>query len=160
LYLEERRHRQLLLRCPGPVRPRPGAEPVPEIRVFPATEQQMEARRIRALRAVGEGDRREPDRRPALRYNRVRWRHLHVPQIAWHAIRQRAGSTSSSRTGAARPWVVCLVALWALGLVRPAHSAMGSTDPAIHLQISPRICTLTEKDKECATPVHAQWQSA
>ena len=32
-------------------------------------------------------------------------------------------------------------------------------DEAIRLEISPRICTLTGNDKQCETPVHAQWRS-
>jgi hypothetical protein len=32
-------------------------------------------------------------------------------------------------------------------------------DEAIQLEISPRICTLTGNDKQCETPVHAQWRS-
>ena len=38
-------------------------------------------------------------------------------------------------------------------------SARGSADEDIHLEISPRICTLTGNDKQCSTPVHAQWRS-
>jgi hypothetical protein len=30
-------------------------------------------------------------------------------------------------------------------------------DDAIHLELSPRICTLASKDKQCQTEVHAQW---
>lgn len=33
------------------------------------------------------------------------------------------------------------------------------TDADIKLEISPRICTLTGNDKQCATPVRAQWRS-
>ena len=29
----------------------------------------------------------------------------------------------------------------------------------IHLELSPRICTLGAKDKQCQTEVHAQWSS-
>jgi len=32
-------------------------------------------------------------------------------------------------------------------------------DEAIRLEISPRICTLAGNDKQCVTPVHAQWRS-
>jgi hypothetical protein len=38
-------------------------------------------------------------------------------------------------------------------------SARGPSDEDIHLEISPRICTLTGNDKQCSTPVHAQWRS-
>jgi len=37
---------------------------------------------------------------------------------------------------------------------------MAPTDANIQLQISPRICTLTGGDKQCETPVHAQWRSS
>jgi hypothetical protein len=37
---------------------------------------------------------------------------------------------------------------------------MGPADKDIRLEISPRICTLTGKDKECETAVHAQWRSS
>ena len=40
------------------------------------------------------------------------------------------------------------------------YSAMGPSDGNIQLQISPRICTLTGRDKQCETPVHAQWRSS
>jgi len=38
-------------------------------------------------------------------------------------------------------------------------SAGGPSDEDIHLEISPRICTLTGNDKQCSIPVHAQWRS-
>jgi hypothetical protein len=38
-------------------------------------------------------------------------------------------------------------------------SGSGPSDADIHLEISPRICTLTGNDKQCSTPVHAQWRS-
>lgn len=41
-----------------------------------------------------------------------------------------------------------------------AHAAISPPDPNIQLRISPRICTLTAKDTQCETPVHAQWRSA
>lgn len=34
-----------------------------------------------------------------------------------------------------------------------------AAENGIRLQISPRICTLTGNDKQCATPVRAQWRS-
>jgi hypothetical protein len=40
-----------------------------------------------------------------------------------------------------------------------AQAAIGPKDESIQLVISPRICTLTGKDKECQTPVRAQWKS-
>jgi hypothetical protein len=41
-----------------------------------------------------------------------------------------------------------------------AHSAMAPPDENIQLQISPRICILTGRDKQCVTPVHARWRSS
>ncbi len=46
-------------------------------------------------------------------------------------------------------------------LVMPqARAAAGAAQETIRLEISPRICTLAEKDKQCETPVHAQWRSS
>jgi hypothetical protein len=39
------------------------------------------------------------------------------------------------------------------------YSAIGPSDENIQLQISPRICTLTGRDTQCVTPVHAQWRA-
>jgi Protein of unknown function (DUF3019) len=36
---------------------------------------------------------------------------------------------------------------------------MSPRDEDIKLVISPRICVLASSDKQCETPVHAQWQS-
>jgi hypothetical protein len=47
-----------------------------------------------------------------------------------------------------------------LSVAQPAHAAMGPSDGKIRLEISPRVCTLTERDKQCVTPVHAQWHSS
>jgi Protein of unknown function (DUF3019) len=48
-----------------------------------------------------------------------------------------------------------------LGLAQAAHAAApgspGTGD--IHLELSPRICTLTGQDKECQTEVHARWSA-
>jgi hypothetical protein len=44
-------------------------------------------------------------------------------------------------------------------LPSPALPAMAPSDDNIQLEISPRICTLAAKDKQCVTPVHAQWRS-
>jgi hypothetical protein len=41
-----------------------------------------------------------------------------------------------------------------------ARAAMSPAADGIRLEISPRICTLTGTDKQCVTPVHAQWRSA
>src|ERR1700743_1586614 len=46
--------------------------------------------------------------------------------------------------------------------VVPLSAANAAADPVpqdIHLEISPRICTLKGTDKQCQTPVHAQWQA-
>lgn len=56
----------------------------------------------------------------------------------------------------------CLTALAVtvgLSLSSVAHAAMDPADDAIQLEISPRICTLAGSDKQCVTPVHAQWRS-
>jgi hypothetical protein len=41
-------------------------------------------------------------------------------------------------------------------------AAGAATDPVpadIRLEISPRICTLKGNDKQCQTPIHAQWKA-
>jgi hypothetical protein len=45
------------------------------------------------------------------------------------------------------------------GVSAGGPSAGGPLDEDIHLEISPRICTLTGSDKQCSIPVHAQWRS-
>lgn len=47
------------------------------------------------------------------------------------------------------------------GLVQPALAAApeNPADDDIHLELSPRICTLASRDKECKTEVHAQWSA-
>jgi hypothetical protein len=37
---------------------------------------------------------------------------------------------------------------------------MGPSGENIQLQISPRICILTGRDRQCETPVQAQWRSS
>lgn len=54
----------------------------------------------------------------------------------------------------------CLSALFGLSGVSVADSAMSPTDQDIKLEITPRICVLTSRDKQCEIPVHAQWRSA
>jgi hypothetical protein len=54
--------------------------------------------------------------------------------------------------------------LWLLlapGLLFAQHAAAApDTDAAgIHLELSPRICTLAIHDKQCQTEVHAQWSA-
>jgi Protein of unknown function (DUF3019) len=59
-----------------------------------------------------------------------------------------------------RCFVVSLLALSGTCGAALATAAIAPTDGNIKLQISPRICTLTERDKQCQTPVHAQWRSS
>jgi Protein of unknown function (DUF3019) len=40
-----------------------------------------------------------------------------------------------------------------------AHSAGGDLDSNIELELRPRVCTLSIKDKQCEAEVHAQWKS-
>jgi len=40
-----------------------------------------------------------------------------------------------------------------------SSSGSGPSGEDIHLESSPRICTLTGNDKQCSIPVHAQWRS-
>lgn len=53
----------------------------------------------------------------------------------------------------------------ALGLVSVLASAACLANPVpagdenIHLELSPRICTLASHDKQCQTEVHAQWSA-
>jgi len=53
--------------------------------------------------------------------------------------------------------LLALLGLWTAPL---AYSEIGPADENIRLEISPRICTLTGRDKQCETPVHAQWRSS
>jgi hypothetical protein len=48
-----------------------------------------------------------------------------------------------------------------LGLAPHAFAAApeNPADDAIHLELSPRICTLANRDKQCQTEVHAQWSA-
>ena len=43
--------------------------------------------------------------------------------------------------------------------VLAAAGAPGTGEDNIHLQLSPRICTLGARDKQCQTEVHAQWSA-
>jgi Protein of unknown function (DUF3019) len=65
--------------------------------------------------------------------------------------------TRTPRAGCSVARSLALLSLWMAPLV---HAAIGPSDENIQLQISPRICTLTGKDKQCETPVHAQWRSS
>jgi hypothetical protein len=50
-----------------------------------------------------------------------------------------------------------------LGLASAAAVAAATpdagSDNTIHLELSPRICTLANNDKQCQTEVHAQWSA-
>ena len=59
-----------------------------------------------------------------------------------------------------RCFAVSLLALFGTCGAALATAEIGPRDGNIKLQISPRICTLTERDKQCQTPVHAQWRSS
>lgn len=50
-----------------------------------------------------------------------------------------------------------VMALTLLVLTASATTAAPKED--IHLELSPRICTLGARDKQCQTEVHAQWSS-
>ena len=54
----------------------------------------------------------------------------------------------------------CLLALMGLYAPQLAAAASVPADEDIKLKISPRICVLTDKDRQCEIPVHAQWKSA
>lgn len=49
----------------------------------------------------------------------------------------------------------------AVGLSSTASfaAAAAPSDADIHLELSPRICTLASHDKQCKTEVHAQWSA-
>ena len=47
----------------------------------------------------------------------------------------------------------------AVGLSSTASFAAAPSDADIHLELSPRICTLASHDKQCKTEVHAQWSA-
>ena len=61
-------------------------------------------------------------------------------------------------TASRRGWVA-LAAAAGLSFASGAVGARNPADVGIRLEISPRICTLTGNDKQCSTPVHAQWRS-
>jgi len=48
-----------------------------------------------------------------------------------------------------------------LGLAPAVQAAAPGTveGDGIHLELSPRICTLANRDKQCQTAVHAQWSA-
>jgi hypothetical protein len=54
-----------------------------------------------------------------------------------------------------------MLATFAGALTQPSWAAAGTDagDDNIRLELSPRICTLGAKDKQCQTEVHAQWSA-
>jgi hypothetical protein len=52
-------------------------------------------------------------------------------------------------------------AVLTLGLTQVALAAAptAASGDSIHLELSPRICTLANRDKQCQTEVHAQWSA-
>jgi hypothetical protein len=70
------------------------------------------------------------------------------------------GAITLTRISGTGRFVACSLALLGSWIAPLAYSAMSPSDENIQLQISPRICTLTGKDKQCETPVHAQWRSS
>lgn len=57
-----------------------------------------------------------------------------------------------------RVWAT-IAAVAGLSFAGAALPDSGPADADIKLEISPRICTLTGNDKQCAIPVRAQWRS-
>ncbi|HEY6924083.1 MAG TPA: DUF3019 domain-containing protein [Steroidobacteraceae bacterium] len=54
-----------------------------------------------------------------------------------------------------------LLATFSGMLTEPSWAAAGEPrEDNIHLELSPRICTLGAKDKQCQTEVHAQWSAS
>ena len=46
-----------------------------------------------------------------------------------------------------------------LGSIAAAAPPASDAGDSIHLELSPRICTLASRDKQCQTEVHAQWNA-
>jgi hypothetical protein len=61
-----------------------------------------------------------------------------------------------ARSGVAEAWL--LAALGFLMQTR-AGAAINPDADDLHLELSPRICTLADDDKECETRVSAKWRS-
>lgn len=49
--------------------------------------------------------------------------------------------------------------LLAMGWMQTAAGASGVSSKAIRLEISPRLCTLAARDKQCDVVVHASWSA-
>ncbi len=52
-----------------------------------------------------------------------------------------------------------LLALFGMLATQYAAAVSSPRDEDIHLELSPRICTLGAHDKQCQTEVHAQWSA-
>src|SRR3569833_228416 len=75
----------------------------------------------------------------------------------WMGSHRKLGAIRRGWTGFA-----AAVGLLFAAAALPAANGSPPNGPAaedIHLEISPRICTLTGNDKQCSIPVHAQWRS-
>ena len=55
--------------------------------------------------------------------------------------------------------LVALGLAWGLGSIAAAAAPAPDAGDSIHLELSPRICTLATRDKQCQTEVHAQWSA-
>ena len=56
-------------------------------------------------------------------------------------------------------WLMLALFAGALEGASWAAAGAGAGEDNIHLELSPRICTLGAKDKQCQTEVHAQWSA-
>ena len=52
-----------------------------------------------------------------------------------------------------------LALTWGLGSAAAVAAPNPDAGDNIHLELSPRICTLASSDKQCKTEVHAQWSA-
>jgi len=61
----------------------------------------------------------------------------------------------------ARAALWLMVAMLAEAITQGCWAAAGAAagEDNIHLELSPRICTMGAKDKQCQTEVHAQWSA-
>ncbi len=73
--------------------------------------------------------------------------------------RQEIESMQPRRAPRSSLWAATLCLLSATGLTQPATAASSRGEEDIHLELSPRICTLGAHDKQCQTEVHAQWSA-
>ncbi len=61
--------------------------------------------------------------------------------------------------GRRRRWIALCLLLGTTLASGSAAAASNAGDKDIHLELSPRICTLGAHDKQCQTEVHAQWSA-